>query len=125
MGDAADMAIDQGMAEEEYRFDHPEEFEDENCDVGPTRPRTIYTKYKVCRNCGKGGFHWQKSKQSGGWRLFDNYGKIHNCSKKFSKGGKRIVYKEKKKLIKPKHNYTFESSGGATYGDGDYIGIDY
>lgn len=88
MGDMADLVIEQGMAEDDYRADHPEEFEDENCDM-PPNPRRFVPKLKVCRNCGKGGFHWQKAPT--GWRLFDKNNQIHNCNKKFAKGGKRIV----------------------------------
>lgn len=88
----ADFAIEQGMIGEEYRYDNPEEFEDENCDM-PPNPNRVKTKYKVCRNCGVGGLHWQLSKESNGWRLYDIHNEIHNCNKKFAKGGKRIIYK--------------------------------
>lgn len=88
----ADLAIEQGMAEEEYRADHPDEFEDENCDMPPNPNREHRIKLKICRNCGLGGLHWQMSKNTG-WRLYDKNNQIHNCSKKFAKGGKRIIYK--------------------------------
>lgn len=92
MGDGADLAIEQGMAEDDYRFDHPDEFEDENSDCSPV-PKRYVPKLKICNQCGKNGFHWQKSKETGGWRLYDKNNKIHNCNKKFTKGGKRIIYK--------------------------------
>lgn len=85
MGDGADMAIEQGMNEEEYRFNHPDEFEDENADYSPV-PRKSTPTLKICRNCGKGGFHWAKAKT--GWRLWDKDNNIHNCSKKFPKQNK-------------------------------------
>ena len=90
MGDMADFTIEQGMAEEEYRADHPYEFEEENSDCSPAS-RFHYTKsksFKICRQCGLGGLHWQKSKTSGGWRLYDKKNEIHNCSKKFKKNEK-------------------------------------
>lgn len=99
MGEMADYAIEQGMEEEEYRYDHPEEFEDENNDVAPgsTFHYTEKVKYKVCRNCGKNDLHWQISKTSGGWRLFNPDNSIHNCNKKFTKkkfDNKRLIFKK-------------------------------
>lgn len=87
MGDGADMAIDAMFEEQEYRELNPDEFEDENSDYSPV-PKRYAPKLKVCRQCGKGGFHWQKSKESGSWRLFDKDNKVHNCSEKFPKQNK-------------------------------------
>lgn len=91
MGDMADFTIEQGMNEDDYRYDHPYEFEDENNDYSPV-PKRFAPKLKVCQNCGMGGFHWYQTNNTG-WRLFDKDNKIHNCNKKFAKGGKRIIYK--------------------------------
>ena len=77
MGDGADLAIEQGMAEDDYRYDHPEEFEDENCDYSPAS-KFHYTKYKVCRCCGVGGLHWGMTPRRK-WMLADSENKTHQC----------------------------------------------
>ena len=119
MGDFADMAIQDGLMQElDDIYDNG--YIDEPDLNNYSKPKS---KNKVCKNCGLSGLHWQKAPT--GWRLFDRNNKIHNCNKKFEKGGKRIVFTDKKKLSKPKAKETFSSSDGATYGDGDYIGIDY
>ena len=78
MGDGADMAVDQGMAEDDYRADHPEEFEDENCDSPPYSFRHVRATYKVCRCCGVGGLHWGQTPR-GKWLLADANNKTHEC----------------------------------------------
>lgn len=127
----ADFAIEQGMAEDDYRYDHPEEFEDENCDMPPNPNRLNRScSDKICKRCkkehlrwgfskkhckwllydtngnlhtckpnikcnmcGQDGFYWRKTGK-GDWRLFSvNKNTVHNCNKKFAKGGKRIIYK--------------------------------
>ena len=77
MGDGADMAVDQGMAEDDYRYDHPEEFEDENCDSPPYSFRRTPT-YKTCRCCGEGGLHWGQT-PSGKWLLANGKNETHQC----------------------------------------------
>lgn len=97
MGEYADMAIDAMFDYEEYMLAYPEEYEEENADMSPSPGRNVYRpKLKVCRNCGKGGFHWGKAKT--GWRLFDKDNRIHNCNKKFTKkefGNKKLNFTKK------------------------------
>ena len=78
MGDGADLALEYSMAEEDYRIDHPYEFEDENCDVCPSRFTRYTQKQKVCRCCGEGGLHWGLTTGEK-WLLINNKNETHQC----------------------------------------------
>jgi hypothetical protein len=118
MGDAADLSIEQGMAEEEYRYEHPDEFEDENCDCSPSKPHYSYKpKYKVCRCCGVGKLHWGTTLNLGGkWRLFDINDKLHQC--KVKPLAKRHVFPEK---VKSGNWFQIDPYMGAASGQRNYI----
>lgn len=94
MGDGADMAIEQGMNEEEYRYDHPYEFEDENADYSPV---SLKHKTVKCQRCNTDGLIWRFDKEEDKWRLFYQNGDKHRCAKLVTCkrcGEKKLYWKE-------------------------------
>lgn len=76
----ADLAIEQGMAEDDYRYEHPEEFEDENCDMPPNPQRFVWKNIeKTCKTCKKQRLRWGFSKKHNKWLLYDRSGSLHVC----------------------------------------------
>ena len=66
MGDMADFYLG---------LDGPEDY----LGRGGYRKRHRTPTTKTCKRCGETGFHWEKQKYTGAWRLFKG-GVLHSCS---------------------------------------------
>jgi hypothetical protein len=71
MGEFADDAIDQGLADFEADFDERDDYLCDNYLSGGYSPRR-----KMCRHCGMANLTW--GKYNGKWRLF-NGSELHSC----------------------------------------------
>lgn len=67
MGEMAEYHLEQALSCDEYS-------DGLDFDMVPR----IKVNYKTCKFCHIGSLHWEETKK--GWRLFDDHGKIHNCS---------------------------------------------
>lgn len=97
MGDGADLAIEQGMAEAEYRADNPYEFEEENNGVAPGS-KFHYSIYSTCKYCNLGELHWAMNNSH--WTLLDKNNKPHECLNRNNNVTCRLCHKKNLSWIK-------------------------
>ena len=82
MGDAADLAVEQSLAELDYFEEHGPEKEDGYPDHSPFwgddwRGGRFQNRTLTCRCCGEPGLKWRKVE--GKWRLAKPRGEVHRC----------------------------------------------
>ena len=79
MGEMADMAIEQGIAQMTDQDYEPDYDSSRWKDVPTVRRGSMYRhEKKTCRYCGEHGFKWTNLGKEG-WRLIDEDGELHTC----------------------------------------------
>jgi len=74
MGEMANLTIEQGMDQEDWDYEHPDEIVSEDIDLNT---RTKSSKTLACRYCNKSPLKWNQV--DGRWIVSELDGSIHNC----------------------------------------------